>query len=92
MATCAGATDLAPRWRLFALALLLSVTGQSARPLNLLLRGDLQAFVQGVEFAGSPPAGADTALATATAVTLAGAVGFVGFVAPHLMRQADRRR
>ena len=28
-----------------------------------------------------------SALATATAVTLAGAVGFVGFVAPHLMRQ-----
>jgi len=28
-----------------------------------------------------------SALATATAVTLAGAVGFVGFVAPHLMRR-----
>ena len=85
----AGATDLrAALAALVVLGLLLAMAATQARPLNLLLRGDLQAFVQGVDvrrvrrrlvFV--------SALATATAVTLAGAVGFVGFVAPHLMRR-----
>jgi len=50
--------------------------------------GDLQAFVQ-VSTCGACAGGLVlvSALATATAVTLAGAIGFVGFVAPHLMRQ-----
>jgi iron complex transport system permease protein len=85
----AGATDL--RMALAALAILavlLAAATTQARPLNLLLRGDLQAFVQGVDVRRvRRRLVLVSALATATAVTLAGAVGFVGFVAPHLMRQ-----
>jgi iron complex transport system permease protein len=85
----AGATDL--RMALAALAILavlLAAATMQARPLNLLLRGDLQAFVQGVDVRRvRRRLVLVSALATATAVTLAGAVGFVGFVAPHLMRQ-----
>lgn len=85
----AGATDLrAALGALVVLALLLAVAYAQARPLNLLLRGDLQAFVQGVDVRRvRRRLVLVSALATATAVTLAGAVGFVGFVAPHLMRR-----
>lgn len=85
----AGATDLrAAVVSLALLALLLALALAQARPLNLLLRGDLQAFVQGVEVRRVRRyLVLVSALATATAVTLAGAVGFVGFVAPHLMRR-----
>ena len=84
-----GATDL--RAALVALAVLLvlaAAAATQARPLNLLLRGDLQAYVQGVDVRRvQRNLVLISALATATAVTLAGAVGFVGFVAPHLMRR-----
>ncbi len=63
-----------------------------ARPLNLLARGELQATTLGV--AVTPLRYALyglAALATATAVTLAGAVGFVGLVVPHLIRLAGGR-
>jgi iron complex transport system permease protein len=85
----AGATDLrAALAALVVLALLLLVATTQARPLNLLLRGDLQAFVQGVDVRRvRRRLVLVSALATATAVTLAGAVGFVGFVAPHVMRR-----
>ena len=62
---------------------------RDARALNLMLRGDLQAFTQGVRV--------DrvrrrlvivSSIATGWAVALAGAIGFVGFVAPHLARFA----
>lgn len=84
-----GATDLrAALGAALLLALLLAAAIQQARPLNLLLRGDLQAFVQGVDVGRvRRRLVLVSALATATAVTLAGAVGFVGFVAPHLMRR-----
>jgi len=84
-----GATDLrAGLAALVILAALLAAAATQARPLNLLLRGDLQAFVQGVDVRRvRRRLVLVSALATATAVTLAGAVGFVGFVAPHLMRQ-----
>ncbi|HHL45375.1 MAG TPA: iron ABC transporter permease [Gammaproteobacteria bacterium] len=58
-----------------------------ARSLNVMARGELQAAALGVEvgrlrlviyFGAS--------LFTATAVTLAGSVGFVGLVVPHLLR------
>lgn len=67
-----------------------------ARPLNLLARGDLAAAVLGehparlrlaVYFLAS--------LLTATAVTLAGSVGFVGLIVPHALRLvsgSDHRR
>jgi iron complex transport system permease protein len=85
----AGATDLrAAALAIGVLAGLLALATTQARPLNLLLRGDLQAFVQGVDVrAVRRRLVLVSALATATSVTLAGAVGFVGFVAPHLMRQ-----
>ena len=85
----AGATDLrAAALALVVLLLLLAAASTQARPLNLLLRGDLQAFVQGVNVRRvRRRLVIVAALATATAVTLAGAVGFVGFVAPHLMRR-----
>jgi len=85
----AGATDLrAALAALVVLAALLAAAATQARPLNLLLRGDLQAFVQGVDVRRvRRRLVLVSALATATAVTLAGAVGFVGFVAPHLMRR-----
>jgi iron complex transport system permease protein len=52
-----------------------------------MLRGDLQAFTQGVRIAATRRRLVlVAATATAVAVTLAGAVGFVGFVAPHLVR------
>jgi iron complex transport system permease protein len=85
----AGATDLrAALAALVILAALYAAATTQARPLNLLLRGDLQAFVQGVDVRRvRRRLVLISALATATAVTLAGAVGFVGFVAPHLMRR-----
>jgi len=74
-----------------ALAMLLvclMVATRLARPLNLMLRGDVQAFTQGVDVEGTRRALVIVAaLATGAAVTLAGAIGFVGFVAPHLMRR-----
>lgn len=85
-----GATSL--RDALIALVLLaaaLLVAARMAAPLNLMLRGDVQAFTQGVDVGRTRRALVlVAALATGAAVTLAGAVGFVGFVAPHLMRRA----
>jgi iron complex transport system permease protein len=83
-----GATDPWPAGLALVLAIVLLLFARGhARSLNLMLRGDLQAYTQGVRV--------DTtrrrlvlvaAIATASAVTLGGAVGFVGFVAPHLVR------
>lgn len=62
---------------------------RDARALNLMLGGDLQAFTQGVATTQvRRRLIAVTAVATGIAVSLAGAVGFVGFVAPHLARRA----
>jgi iron complex transport system permease protein len=75
-----------------ALALLAQ---RDAPALNLMLAGDLQAYTQGVPTARvRRRLIAVTAAATGVAVALAGAVGFVGFVAPHLVRRflgADQR-
>ncbi len=74
----------------------LTVALALARPLNLLARGDLAAAALGehparlrlaVYFLAS--------LLTATAVTLAGSVGFVGLIVPHALRLvsgSDHRR
>jgi iron complex transport system permease protein len=83
-----GVTDLrvALMALLFAVVLLV-VAASEARALNLMLRGDLQAYTQGVRVAATRRRlVVVAALATASAVTLGGAVGFVGFVAPHLVR------
>lgn len=72
--------------------LMLILSWLLARPLNLLARGELQAITLGVSVR---PLRATlyllAALGTATAVTLAGSVGFVGLVIPHLLRLAGAR-
>jgi iron complex transport system permease protein len=84
----AGATDF--RTALLALAVVavaFAIALRHASALNLLVRGDLQAYTQGVRVVHTRRTLVlVAALATGAAVTLAGAVGFVGFVAPHLMR------
>jgi iron complex transport system permease protein len=84
----AGATDF--RAVLIALAVIavaFAIALRHAAALNLLVRGDLQAYTQGVRVVHTRRTLVlVAALATGAAVTLAGAVGFVGFVAPHLMR------
>lgn len=84
-----GATD--PGLAVLALAtwlVLWLVAQRDAPALNLMLGGDLQAYTQGV-----PTTRVRrrlivvTAIATGLAVAMAGAVGFVGFVAPHLVRR-----
>ncbi|HXW66132.1 MAG TPA: iron ABC transporter permease [Burkholderiaceae bacterium] len=67
--------------------LLLSLGLRDANALNLMLGGEVQAYTQGVATAQvRRRLIALTAVATGVAVALAGAVGFVGFVAPHLVR------
>ena len=62
---------------------------RDSRALNLMLRGDLQAFTQGVRVEQVRRRLVIVAsIATGWAVALAGAIGFVGFVAPHLARFA----
>jgi iron complex transport system permease protein len=84
-----AATSLAPALFALALAAVLYLLARiDARALNLMLRGDLQAYTQGVRVAATRRRLVlIAAVATASAVTLAGAVGFVGFVAPHLVRR-----
>ncbi len=76
-----------PGWTVLVLIAGLILATALARPLNLLARGDLQAQALGVAvgplrlsiyFAAS--------LLTAAAVTVAGSVGFVGLVVPHMIR------
>jgi len=83
-----GSTDLLPALFALSLAGVLLVVGLAdARSLNLMLRGDLQAYTQGVRVdVTRRRLVLVAAVATACAVTLGGAVGFVGFVAPHLVR------
>ncbi len=84
-----GATSPLLAWLALATWLVLWLLAQrDAAALNLMLGGDLQAYTQGV-----PTTQVRrrliviTAIATGVAVALAGAVGFVGFVAPHLVRR-----
>jgi iron complex transport system permease protein len=85
-----GATDLRHALAALAvLALVLWLARAQARALNLMLRGDAQAVTQGVDVARRRRLLVVlAAFATGTAVMLAGAVGFVGFVVPHLLRLA----
>ncbi len=74
-------------WAWAVLALGIAVGFALARPLNLLSRGELQAQLLGVPVTAVRLLLFVTAsLLTATAVTLAGTVGFIGLVVPHLLR------
>ncbi len=58
-----------------------------ARPLNALVLGEREAFYLGVNLEPfKRRAVAFSALAVGTAVAVAGGVGFIGLVAPHLFR------
>ncbi len=83
--------DLArTRWGgagLVLLAAALALALPLGRALNLLARGELQAAALGVEVPRVRLAAYGLAsLTTAAAVTLAGSVGFVGLVIPHMLR------
>ena len=59
------------------------------RSLNVMARGSLEAQALGVPVAQlQPMVHVLAALATALAVTVAGSVGFVGLIVPHLVRLA----
>jgi len=78
-----------PGAALLALVAGLAVAFWLARPLNLLLRGETVAAALGVNLARLRLAIYLLAsLLTAMAVTLAGCVGFVGLVIPHILRLA----
>ena len=79
--------DTGPAWGVLLGGLALALP--LARPLDLLLRGEAQAAVLGVDVSrlhrGLFLLGS---LLTAAAVTQAGGIGFVGLVVPHLARLA----
>ncbi len=77
----------APGGPLLALGAVLVVALAFARDLNVLSRGDDVATALGVAVPRATLAlHAAAAFATAVAVTVAGAVGFVGLVVPHALR------
>jgi iron complex transport system permease protein len=73
-----------------ALGLLLVIGGAGiagARSLNVLARGELESQALGVALSPARIAlFCSTAALTATAVTTAGGIGFIGLVTPHLVR------
>ncbi|MGB4855812.1 MAG: iron chelate uptake ABC transporter family permease subunit, partial [Candidatus Dechloromonas phosphoritropha] len=75
---------------LLALAVALALAMPFARELNLVARGLMQAQALGVAVDRLRYAIYLLAsLATAAAVTTAGAIGFIGLVVPHLVRLAS---
>lgn len=76
-----------PRPALAVLALSLALAMPFARELNVLARGDVLAQTLGIPV-GHIKRGVYflAALATATAVTTAGSIGFIGLIVPHLVR------
>lgn len=82
-----GAESWAPA--LCVLAAALALTYPAARDLNVLLRGEVLAHALGVKVAPLRRLLYIVAsVATAFAVTTAGAIGFVGLVVPHALRLA----
>ena len=72
---------------LWLLALLVTAAMLSARHLNVLSRGELQAAIVGLPVKGFRYLiFAAAALATAISVTTVGVIGFIGLVVPHLIR------
>jgi iron complex transport system permease protein len=74
---------------LLALVAVLALSYPSARELNVLLRGEVLAHALGVRVAPlRRKVYVLASVATAFAVTTAGAIGFVGLVVPHALRLA----
>lgn len=74
-------------WTVLLIGLLVALA--CARDLNVLAHGDLQARALGVPVGLLfPLLYVLTSLLTAAAVTLAGTVGFIGLIVPHLLRLA----
>jgi iron complex transport system permease protein len=72
---------------LWLLGLLLVVGTATARHLNVLARGELQAAIVGLPVKGFRYLiFVAAALATALSVTTVGVIGFIGLVVPHLIR------
>ena len=72
---------------LWLLALLVTTATLSARHLNVLARGELQAAIVGLPVKGFRYLiFSAAALATAVSVTTVGVIGFIGLVVPHLIR------
>jgi iron complex transport system permease protein len=76
-----------PQRCLALLAILLVAGTATARHLNVLSRGELQAAIVGMPVRGFRYViFAAAALATALSVTTVGVIGFIGLVVPHLIR------
>jgi iron complex transport system permease protein len=76
-----------PERCLWLLAILLIAGTASARHLNVLSRGELQAAIVGLPVKGFRYLiFCAAALATALSVTTVGVIGFIGLVVPHLIR------
>ena len=85
-----GATHWEIVW--VALALALAIVWPSARELDWLARGDAWAATLGVAVAKRRRSVLlAAALATGAAVAVAGAIGFVGLVVPHVLRRLGIR-
>jgi iron complex transport system permease protein len=81
-----------PRTGLIVLPLVLAATTLVARQLNVLAHGQIQATALGVSVnALRITIYGLASLTTAVAVTLAGSVGFVGLVIPHMLRLMGAR-
>jgi iron complex transport system permease protein len=79
-------------WHFIVLILGIAVGIFYARSLNVLIRGELQAQSLGVNVAKLRIVLYLTAsVLTATAVTIAGSVGFVGLIIPHMLRLLGAR-
>jgi iron complex transport system permease protein len=77
----------APWWGLVLLGLVSMAAMPLGRSLNVLARGPLQAAALGVQVRSLEwLIYLLASLLTATAVTMAGSIGFVGLVVPHLLR------
>lgn len=85
MGDLSGTTSYAPA--LICLAILLGLLAPFLRQFNVLLRGDMVAASLGVRVGlVKSLIFVVASIATATAVTTAGTIGFVGLVVPHALR------
>lgn len=79
-------------WHYAVLLVVMVLMLLQARPLNAMARGDLQAAALGVNVTRLRLSlYFCAALLTASAVTIAGTVGFVGLVVPHMLRLIGAR-